>query len=197
MTTTEALEHYAPLCASSRRLILESTVLIDVPQKTQLLAVGDVCQNAYFVEKGLARIYYKEHKHDEIICVTSWFAQEGELLNSIDSFLTQVPSNEYIQTLEDSTLRVLPRNVLKEVWEESSDISRAFIRLYEQYIMAYDHRIHYLMREKDPFQRYLYFLKLYPTFPNRMPLKYIASYLDMSAETLSRVRREITERKML
>ncbi len=197
MTTIESLERFTPLSTASRALIIDSTVLIEVPKHTQLVAAGDICTDAYFVEKGLARVYCQEKKYNEMVSITSWFAQEGGVLSSIDSFLTQKPSNEYIEIIEDCTLRVLPHVVLKEIWEEQPDICKAFIRLYEQYIMVYERRIHKLMRIKDPVLRYLFFLKLYPTLVNRISLKYIASYLDMSAETLSRVRREIMEKKLL
>jgi CRP/FNR family transcriptional regulator, anaerobic regulatory protein len=197
MTTIESLERYATLSERSRNLILENTVLIEVPQNTQLIAVGDVCRDAYFVEKGVARVYYKEERNDELISVTSWFAQEGGLLSSINSFLTQKPSDEYIQILEDCTLRILPRTVLEQMWKESPEISQAFLRLYEHYLIVYERRIHHLIRQRDPLERYLFFLKIYPTLLNRVPHKYIASYLEMRPETLSRVRREMMERKLL
>src|SRR3982750_741726 len=71
-----------------------------LPKKTILVRAGDICNRMYFVEKGFVRAFYINRNQE----VTSWFMQENEMIISVNSFYNQLPSNEYIELLEDSEL---------------------------------------------------------------------------------------------
>ena len=108
------------------------------------------------------------------------------------SFFSQEPADEYIETLEKCRCRVLTYKVLEQLYEEFPELNIVFRKQNEFYLCVYERR-NKLMRTQNLTERYLYFLKLYPNLPNYVKGKYIASYLGMSAETLSRTKKAIYE----
>lgn len=196
MTIIESLERYAPLSEECKKALLERAKIVIIPANTGLLCPDQISDRVYFIEKGIIRVYYyaDEDADADASSITSWFGQEGGIVSSISSFLSQKPSTEHIQTLEKCHCRVLTYNDLEELYVEFPELNLTFRKLYQFYIQIYERRMK-LLKTKDFTKRYLYFLKIYPTLANRVKDKDIASYLEMSAGKLCSLKKEIYKSK--
>ena len=148
---------------------------------TLILSAGQICDTIYFVEKGIARGYY-QHKDEEI---TSWFVQEDDFLCSPYSFLRQKPSFESIELLEDSVLVAIPLALLDEVYQRFPETNQIGRVIAEKYLLMYDARLHSLRHHKAD-EKLANFIEHFPDIFKRAPRKQIATYLGMTAGSLSR-----------
>ena len=148
-----------------------------------ILSQGNTNKYLYFLQKGLVRaFYYKDNKE-----LTSWIFSENTLFISVYSFLTQTPSNETIEAIEDTTVLCISHSKLQELYDSYLDLNVIGRKLTEMYYVQMAERTTNL-RMVSSKARYENFIKDYPNLINRIPLGYIASYLGMSQETLSRIR---------
>ena len=149
-----------------------------------ILHQGDTNKHLYFLEKGLVRaFYYKDEKE-----LTSWIFPENTLFISVYSFLTQTPSFETIEAIEDSEIYFISYSKLQELYNLHLDLNVVGRKLTEMYYIQMAERVTNL-RMIDSKTRYENFIENYPNLINRIPLGYVASYLGMSQETLSRIRK--------
>jgi len=156
---------------------------IELSKKDYLLKAGRICENVYFIKKGLVRCFYV--KDDNEVC--SWFMKEGDLIFSVKSFYKQVPSDESIQVLEDLTAYYLSYKELQHIYNTYPELN--FIRgvLTEKYYLLSEERT-YSIRMQRAYERYHYLMDNHTELIQRVPSKYLASYLGISEETLSRIR---------
>lgn len=136
----------------------------------------------FFVEKGLCRLfYYKDDKE-----VTSWFAFENTTITTL-SFLAQTPNDEYLQALETSTLIAVPYAELQKLYVRYPAIERVGRTQLEKITLQLGQRLKSLQfyTAKERYQELLY---AFPSLPQRVPQHYIASFLGITPETLSRIR---------
>ena len=124
-----------PLSQSAINFLSENLKEIEVPKKKFILKHGQVCQNIYFVEKGLLRCFYDKNEKE----VSSWFMKEFDLIFSVESFLNQTPSYENIQALEDSVLHYITYFELQYLYHHCLEfnfigrvITEAYYKLSEQ-----------------------------------------------------------------
>ncbi len=157
-----------------------------LPRKTQLLTEGQICDQLYFVEEGLARAYYYHNDED----VTAWFMPENNLILSVRSFFRQEPSYEYIELLEDSTIVTIRHSDLQHLYQQYPEFNYVGRVLTERYYVLSEERALFLRRTKGK-ERLQGLLETFPQIFNRVPLKHIATYLGMKPETLSRLRRKL------
>jgi len=163
---------------------LQATVVQrDIPRKTLLLRQGTVSNEISFIVKGLARAYYFKNDLD----ITSWLMRENDFIISVVSFFKQVPSEENIELLEDSTLISIPFKQLLALYQKYEAFNVVGRVITENYYILSEQRI-YSMRMHTARERYELLLSNDPGIFQRVPLKYIASYLSMKPETLSRIR---------
>jgi CRP/FNR family transcriptional regulator, anaerobic regulatory protein len=152
-------------------------------KKEYLLKAGHTCRNICFISKGLLRCFYLQNSQE----VSSWFMMEGDVIISVESFFTQTKSKESIQALEDCLLYSLDYADLQYMYRnfpESNFVGRV---LTEKYYILSEQRLYSLKIQKAP-GRYQYILENFPVLLQRVPAKYIASYLGVSEETVSRIR---------
>ncbi len=155
----------------------------EVPQKQFVLKEGQVAQKMYFIEKGCVRGYYLKEGQE----VNSWFMKEGDFVISIVSFYAKSPSEEIIETLEESLLWSISRQNLERLYLQYPAFNLVGRLLTEKYYVLSEQRTQNL-RKKTADERYRNLVASFPDISNRVPLKYIASYLGISSETLSRLR---------
>jgi CRP-like cAMP-binding protein len=173
--STGCLEHL-------RKIIKTRTV----KEEEYLLKAGQVCTNIYFIRKGLLKCFYIVHHRE----VSDWFFGEMETVVSIDSFYDQVPSKDFIQALEDSELFYIAfadLNYMYSTFVEFNVVGRALTNKYLRIWHRQARNIRMLTAE----ERYHFLLETQPELINRVPVQDLASYLDMSRETLSRMRGRI------
>lgn len=151
-----------------------------------VLQQGAICQGIYFVNSGLLRNYYLKDGKE----VSEWFTFEGSFCFSIISFFKDVPSHLAIQCLEDSEVITISREGLMCLKSQNFEIADIVFSLISNSLILSQKRMLSLQFE-TAIQRYENLIKIYPNILQRVPLLYIASYLGVSAETLSRIRSQI------
>lgn len=163
----------------------------NVRKKQFLLQEGDVCRQLAFVTSGLLRVYTVDHKGKEHI---TQFAMEDWWASDLYSYLSGTPSKENIDALEDSEVLLIDRTSREAMLEAVPKMDRFFRLLMEANLVATRKRIVSLISDTAE-QRYLAFLKTYPSLVERVPLNQIASYLGITPQSLSRIRKELAHRR--
>ena len=160
-----------------------------VPKKTYLLQEGEICDFEAYVNKGCIRNYYiNEHGFEVIL----QFAIEDWLVSDIASFNDQKPSKIYIETLEDCELLMLSRKNKEELLEKVPKFERFFRIMVQKNLSSTQNRLINTIANTAT-EKYLDFIKLYPTIPQRVAQHHIASYLGISAEFLSKIRTKLSK----
>ena len=160
-------------------------------KKQYLLQEGDVCKYIAFVEKGILRSYTVDEKGTEHILQ---FAFEGWWISDQYSFLTGEPSIYNIDSLEDSELLLLSKQAEEQLLTQIPKFERYFRILMQNNLIARQRRIESSL-SKSAEMRYADFVDSCPTIPQRVPQHMMASFLGITPETLSRIRKQIAVRK--
>ena len=145
---------------------------------------GDVCDSLYYIEKGLTRQYYVKNGKE----VTEHLEYEGGIVMCIESFFLQEPSRLVIETLEPSKIYAIPYNKLQELTRTSYEFCQLMFSFLEHSLILSQRKADTLRFESAK-ERYFRTLNDHPDLVRRAPLHYLASYLQMTPETLSRVRK--------
>jgi len=148
-----------------------------------ILHEGDVATDIYWVVKGLIRqFYYKNGKE-----LTEYMAIENTICMSIESLFKEKPSKMQIQAIEPTIIFALPKARLEHEAVRNTNIQMLYRKILEESLILSQIRADMLRFESAP-ERYAKLVKRSPQLVLRAPLVYIASYLQMTPETLSRVR---------
>lgn len=164
--------------------VLESVL---VPMKYRkgdmILNEGEQCMSIMYIEKGLVRQFYFKNGKE----VTEHMANEGNIVMCIESLFKEEPTYLQVEALEPTVIYHLPKKRLEEVALHNVNIQILYRKILEESLIL--SQIHAdLVRFETAENRYRRMLKLSPQVALRAPLLYIASYLQMTPETLSRVR---------
>ena len=164
--------------------ILESILVpMRFSRGEKIVDQGDVCDSIYYVDRGMVREYYfKNHKE-----VTEYIAVDGNIFMCIESLFREEPSQLIAESLETSYVYALPKKRLEEVALHNVNIQILYRKILEESLIISQRRAD-LLRFESAKDRYRKFCKLNPKMIMKAPLVYIASYLQMTPETLSRVR---------
>lgn len=158
-------------------------VPVKISKGDVVLSEGLVCRHMYFVERGMVRQYYYKSGRD----VTEHFSYEGRIVVCIESFLKQEPSRLIVEALENSSLYGIPYDELQLLMETNAEIAMLYRRILEHALIS--SQVHAdSQRFENATERYQRLLNTKPEILLRAPMVYIASYLQMTPETLSRVR---------
>ena len=149
---------------------------------------GEVCNSLLYIEQGLLRQYYVKHGKD----VTEHLSYEGSgVVWCIESYFHQTPTHLLMEALEPSVVWEIPRNLMEDISDTNCDISYLYRRFFEDSLILSQVKAD-MLRFESAKERYSRLMQLFPEIIKRAPLTYIASYLQMSLETLSRVRSSMT-----
>lgn len=138
----------------------------------------------YFLQEGSARAFF--HKDGKE--VTTWFAFENQMLTSFYSFISRTPSIENIQFLEKSTLFSIHHEKLQKLYQEYHEIERLGRKITEFYYQWQEERI-FSLQFHSAKERYQKLIANEPHLLQKVSLGHIASYLGITQETLSRIRK--------
>lgn len=185
----EFVSQYYPLTAEMIDFIISRTTFRKLQKGKFLLKPGEFCKDYYFIHKGILRSFIKYGNKE----ITIWINPEGELTTAIRNMTSDKPSNEHIQVIENAELVVIPFEAMAELYERFPEMNKVGRLLIEQYYALSEERV-YIARIPNAGARYQHFLQSRPELLNRIPLKYIASYLGITLETLSRLRAKKTRR---
>jgi CRP/FNR family transcriptional regulator, cyclic AMP receptor protein len=160
-----------------------------VPKKTYLLQDGEVCNFEAYILKGCIRKYYiNEHGHEVIL----QFAIEDWWVSDIASFHEKKPSKLFIETLEDCELLLLTQDTKEKLLLAVPKFERIFRLLVQRNLSSMQNRLIDTI-DKTAQEKYLEFLKQYPSISQRVAQHHIASYLGISAEFLSKIRTKLVK----
>ncbi|CAM1356305.1 Crp/Fnr family transcriptional regulator [Tenacibaculum ascidiaceicola] len=163
--------------------------LKNVSKSDFLLKEGDVCSHFFFVEKGLLRLYALNEEGKENILQ---FATENWIVSDRGSVYFQQPSTYYIDAVEDTLVIMLDEDFINKVSKINTDFRRKNEHLLQKHIRQLYKRISQLLGASAK-RRYLDFVNMYPDIMLRVPQWMIASYLGITPESLSRVRKALAE----
>jgi len=155
-----------------------------VPKKTILLHAGEVCNFEAYINKGCIREYFID---DHGIELTLQFATEDWWVSDITSFEDQIASDMYIEALEDCELLVLSRQSKENLINEVPQLERMFRLMIQRHLSKLQKRL-FKTVSSSAMDQYIEFVTRYPTISQRVSQQYIASYLGITPEFLSRLR---------
>ncbi len=184
-------ETYLSFEAHEKELIESRIVGQNVKRKTHILQAGEVCQYYTFVLSGCLRLYITDQAGKEHNIL---FAAENEWISDITSFHSMLPSQSNIQALEPSEILQIAQQDLYFLYLNVLKLDRVFKVIAEEKYVELQNRV-FATISATGHQRYLTFLKQYPHLANRLPNTQIASYLGITPEFLSMIRKEITRGK--
>jgi CRP/FNR family transcriptional regulator len=165
--------------------LLESCLNVSTIKKKELiLKEGQICNTLYFITKGCLRQYIINSKGSE---QTLQFGIENWWITDYLSYHNQTPSHFYIQAVEKSEVLTLEKQTLESILIQIPKLERYFRIIAQKSFGAAQMRIKFLFTMSAE-ERYHHFNDLYPEFVQRVPQYMLASYLDFSAEFMSKIR---------
>ncbi|UAY53261.1 Crp/Fnr family transcriptional regulator [Ferruginibacter albus] len=174
---------YPDLSAEACQYIDQNCYTLKLKKNQQLLKAGQKCSYLFLINAGILRAYIQQGKKE----ITTWIVDEHSLITSIESFYNQTVAVENIAAVEDCELSAIDYNTLQYLYNKFPELNYVGRIILEQYYIDADKRA-YISRLTRASEKYKHFVETKEELSNRVPLKYIASYLNMTLETLSRVR---------
>ena len=150
-----------------------------------LLRQGDTCKDLVFVQKGCLRLYYLK----DDIEVSVWFAFEQSSAIEIYSFISENPSNYFIQAIEDSEVLCLSKTELNKLYQYQPKMQEMMRKFWEDVILNLIVRFTALQKDSAE-KRYLDLLNK-PAYLEAIPQKHLASFIGVTPTSLSRIRKQI------
>jgi len=155
-------------------------------KKAYLLRETQICNKNYFIISGLVRSFYVDNKGNEKI---TQFALENWWVTNMESYIKNVPSYSSIQAIEKTTVLFIDKEELDKLYKTNPKLERFFRMIAENMLIAIQRRndIYLQMKSKD---RYEDLINSFPAFAQRVPQYMIASYLEITPEYLSELRKK-------
>ena len=152
----------------------------------KILSEGETCKHIYWIAKGMVREFYTKNGKE----LTEYIATENCIMMCIESLFREEPSKLQLVTLEPTVIYAIPRAKLEQVAMRSVNIQILYRKILEESLIL--SQVHAdLLRFESAQSRYAKLVKLHPQIVLRAPLVYIANLLQMTPETLSRVRNQV------
>ena len=179
----ELARRYSTMTHEELDLLESILVPMKFGKNEMVLREGETCNNIYWVVKGLVRqFYYKNGKE-----LTEYMATENSIVMCIESLFLEQPTHLQIKTIEPTVLIAIPKVELEAVAMKSVNIQILYRKILEESLILSQVQAD-MLRFESAQDRYQKLIKRQPQLVLRAPLVYIASYLQMTPETLSRVR---------
>lgn len=155
-----------------------------------LVSQGEISEHTFFVEKGLLRMYSIDKNGKEHLIQ---FAPENWLISDRGSIFFNQPSMYFIEAVEDSEIVEFNQEFFQKLREVHPNVSIKNDFLLHNHILNLQKRVNQLLGATAE-ERYLDFIKVYPNVFQRVPQWMVASYLGITPESLSRVRKELVKK---
>lgn len=187
----ESFEKFIALTPAEKTLIASYLRERKVKKGQFLVHEGALSRCTNFVIAGSIRTYFTDQNGQEHIVQ---FAIEGWWISDLNSFIQQVPATFNVQAIEDSVVLELPFESLEKLYEQVPQLERYFRIVTQRAFVAFQQRVvqNISMTAED---RYLAFQQKYPKIELRIPQRLVASYLGISAEFLSKIKKRLKEGK--
>jgi CRP-like cAMP-binding protein len=181
------LNQLYPLSPEAQHYLRDHVTPCTVAKRKLLLKEGTYCEHIYFIVKGALRGFTREGQKD----ITTWIVIENELVSSILGMDKRVRTLENIQALEKCELLSLTYLELEQLYERFPECNILARKILQHYYADAERRA-FIARLTKAENKYRHFLVRHGALSNRIPLKYIASYLGVTLETLSRIRKRFS-----
>ncbi|WP_184549274.1 Crp/Fnr family transcriptional regulator [Mucilaginibacter sp. FT3.2] len=158
-----------------------------VKKRRTLLTAGDVSRYIYFIEKGALRSFTIDKEGTEHVIQ---LALEDHWIADLYSFVTQVPGNVNIEAIEDSEVLLLPHHELDLLYDQVPALERYFRHLFQRAYVGLQQRLNTTV-SLNAEDRYRMLIHDFPQVAARVPLIYVASFLGITPESLSRIRKQL------
>lgn len=179
------ISYYVQLTREEENLFLDAFTVEDFPKDHLLLPEGNTSKKLHFVLKGTLRTFY----HYEGKEVTTWIYPEGYFVAAWMSFFQDKPGFEGIEVVEPAKVASIGKSQLQQLYDESHKLER-FGRLFAEDQLAYLDEYSKGYNFQTAREKYEVLLSFFPDVTQRINLGHIASFLGISQETLSRIRKE-------
>ncbi|MGV8814181.1 MAG: Crp/Fnr family transcriptional regulator [Gelidibacter sp.] len=185
MNITDFLSTLVPFTTEELNDIISHFKKESVANNQILVPQGEVCKSLYFVEQGMGRSYYLNENGKDI---TQWFFGVGKFMSSVDSFFQQTPSLYYLEVLQDSVLYSISKEDLDQLFAKYHKMEKLGRLVTVEMLTKLGNKLNAIQFQTAK-ERYDYMLTEFPDIAYQVPLGHIASYLGMTQETLSRIRK--------
>lgn len=179
----QLLYSIAPLSNDLQQYLKSNIKKNKFKKRTYLLQAGQVSTSIYFIESGIVRCFYDRDAQE----VCTWFMDTGNLVISIESFLQQTESYQYIQAVEDCIVWSLPHNQLQHIYSAFPEFNLHRAVLLEKYYVESEKRQRILSLH-TAVERYALLMEMQPQITLQLPAKYIASYLNIDEGYFSKIK---------
>lgn len=181
------IENITPMNDSDWQFFSSKLQEVKLKKNTTLLKIGEIENHLSFISKGIIRLYIPREEYD----LTFGFLFDNEFVTAYDSLLTQSPSEYQIETLTETILWKISNKDLQKVYEKTNSGNIIGRKMAENMFLIKSKRELSLL-SKSAEERYLDLFSDRPKLLQQIPLKYIASYIGITPQALSRIRRRIT-----
>ena len=178
--------HTIPFSVETRAELANILIKRELGKGELFLKEGDISNSLCVVTQGIVRqFYYKKN-----IEITEHFTYEGHMFVCLESFIQQTPTTLFVESIEPTTLFEVPHDAMFELAEHNIEILKMYCKILESSLLISQQKAKNKNKHSAK-EKYLHLCNTQPEIIKRVPLVYIASYLDISPETLSRIRAEI------
>lgn len=184
-------KHFDFLSASDIAQIMAHVEIIELKKGAYFAQAGEMCKSIGLIQKGLFCCYYIKENGEEVNVFFRW---EGKILGAYECIIKSIPSSQYIQALEDCVVLKMDFEALEKLYDNNRNLERAGKILLQNTLAEALQKIESFIVD-NPETRYLKILKEYPELNQRIPNKFIASFLGITPVSLSRIRKRLQEKK--
>lgn len=184
-TLQNFIKEYINLPDAGLKEITEKFKIKRIKKSGYLLRQGETCKDFVFVQKGCLRMYFIK----DGVEISVWFAFPNSVASEIYSFISENPSDFFVQTIEDSELLYLPKSELNKLYKTHPKMQEMMRRFWEDILLHVVNRFSSLQNDTAE-KRYLD-LMANPEYLQRIPQKYLASFIGVTPTSLSRIRKQI------
>lgn len=188
-TLLKTIKTYIALSAEEEVHVKSLFTEMHLDAGAYFLEEGKVCRHVAYIQKGLLRYFINQDGNER----TMYFSSENEFASYYPSFLSGHPSDKYIQALEPTELLVITRERLQYFYRNIREGEKFGRVAIEQVFLSAIRQLDSFYTD-TPEQRYRQFLESYPGLAQRIPQYYIASYVGIKPQSLSRIRKRILEK---
>lgn len=178
----QIIRNIYPLEDDLLHVLFQEIDTFEYPARYKLVREGSCVDKIFLVKKGALRSYYLKDGNE----ITTWFTFENEFITSFYSLISNTPSTEIIELLEDSVLYALSFQSLDKLTHKYPEINHLYRRVLELNFIKQEKKLGEKFGSAS--EKYNDLISHYPEILQRVPLGFVASYLDITPSTLSRIR---------
>jgi CRP-like cAMP-binding protein len=182
----QALSAMHPLSESFKVDLAKEMVRLSLPKDYFLLEAPNVSEHAYFIEEGFALSYTFVRGKKQI----EHFFSGGQIIVSPKSFFERAPAQEFIQLMEQSEVLYIHRQAVYQLLHVHPEADAIYRIVMNQYLEQFRERMHD-MQHLNALQRFKKLRRSYPRIEQTVPQEYLASYLGIAPQSLSRLKKSV------